>query len=176
VKQISKEFIWKCFYTISFFLGLIAMVFEIFIYRKTVISEYLLMLIIFGIGIISFILIKDHYNKIYLTSKIFYPLCQSFVSWGFLACFIFMASNYYLAGSETKDYKFKIIKKESMPGGKGHRSERQPLVSFNYFDFEKELVFKYDDTKAVNDADSVLVRVKKGALGYDILDEYVVFK
>ena len=62
-----------------------------------------------------------------------------------------------------------------MSGPKGHREERQPLVTIDYFSFEKELVFRYVDTDKVNRADSVTVVVRKGGLGFDILDNYDVF-
>ena len=62
-----------------------------------------------------------------------------------------------------------------MSGPKGHSDERQPLVTIDYFSFEKELVFRYVDTDKVNRADSVTVVVRKGGLGFDILDNYDVF-
>jgi len=58
-----------------------------------------------------------------------------------------------------------------MSGTKGHRDERQPLVTIDYFSFEKELVFRFVDTDKVNRADSVTVVVRKGGLGFDILDK-----
>jgi hypothetical protein len=61
-----------------------------------------------------------------------------------------------------------------MPGSKYHRSERQPLVIFDYFGFEKELVFHFSDTEKVNSADIVKVSIKKGGLGFDILESYDV--
>jgi hypothetical protein len=64
--------------------------------------------------------------------------------------------------------------KSSMPGRKYHRNERQPLVRIDYFNFEKELVFRFKDTDKVMKADSVNLKIKKGGLGFDILKEYNV--
>ena len=86
-----------------------------------------------------------------------------------------MATNYYLSNKITKEYKTIIKEKSSMPGPKGNRSEREPLVRFDYFDFEKELVFKFRDTEKVNSADSVKIIIKKGRIGFDVLESYDVF-
>ena len=61
-----------------------------------------------------------------------------------------------------------------MPGPKHHRNERQPLVIIDSFNFEKELVFRYADTEVVDKADSVIISIRKGGLGFDILEEYDV--
>ena len=86
-----------------------------------------------------------------------------------------MAVNYYLADKKITEYKFKIKEKSSMPGYEGHRNERKPLVRIDYSNIEKELVFRYVDTEKVNKADRVTVMVRKGGLGFDILDDYDVF-
>ena len=86
-----------------------------------------------------------------------------------------MAVNYYLADKTITEYKFEIKEKSSMPGFKGHRNERKPLVRIDYSNIEKELVFRYVDTEKVNKADRVTVMVRKGGLGFDILDDYDVF-
>ena len=43
-----------------------------------------------------------------------------------------------------------------MSGSKGHRNERKSLVRIDYFNFEKELVFRFEDTDKVNEAVSVI--------------------
>lgn len=176
IGMLKKLFTWKTFYAVTGFIGLISAVFEIFIYRKTIIDYTVPLLIILFAGITVFIFNKEHYNRTYALSGFFYALCQNIISWGFLISFIFIATNYFLANKDVVEYKFKIVSKSSMPGGKGHRSERQPLVTFNYFNKEKELVFGFENTEEVNQADSVLLRVKKGKLGFDLLDYYTVFK
>nr|WP_199003483.1 hypothetical protein [Flavobacterium sp. ASV13] len=156
-------------------IGLILAVFEIEIFRKTLIVVYIPISIIIGTGFIGFYFSNEHYKKIYSTSGNFITLLQNLGSWGFICCYLFMAANYYLANPVVKNYQAKIIAKSSMPGPKGSRSEREPLVRFKYFDFEKELVFKFRDTEKVSSADSVKINIKKGGLGFGVLESYDVF-
>jgi hypothetical protein len=100
---------------------------------------------------------------------------QNLISWGFISCYVFMATNYYLADKTTTEYRLLIKGKSSMSGSKQHRYERKPLIIIDYFKFEKELVFRYEDADKVHKADSVKVKVRKGGVGFDILDDYDVF-
>ena len=59
-----------------------------------------------------------------------------------------------------------------MPGPRRGRDERKPLVTIDYFGFEKELVFRYKDTKKVENADEVSLKVDEGFFGFDVLDHY----
>ena len=165
----------KGFYKITTFLGLILLAFEITIYRKTIIYTYIPISIILIAGFITFYFNRQHYKKSNRLLGNFFPIMQNIISWGFITCYIFMATNYYLADKATTEYKFKIKEKNSMSGLKGHRNERQPLVTIDYFNFEKDLVFRFVDTDKVNKADSVKVSVRKGGLGFDILNEYDIF-
>jgi len=171
----KKDWKWKFFYFSVFLIGLILFVFEIAIYRKTLIASYIPISIVAVTGFIGFYFSNEHYKKIYSTAGDFITLVQNLGSWGFICCYLFMAANYYLANPVVKNYEAKIIEKSSMPGPKGSRSEREPLVRFKYFDFEKELVFKFKDTEKVSSADSVKINIKKGALGFEVLESYDVF-
>lgn len=62
-----------------------------------------------------------------------------------------------------------------MSGSRHHRDERKPLVTIDYFNFEKELAFRHADTEKVKNADSVIVSIRKGKLGFDILEDYDVY-
>lgn len=173
-KTEKKGKLWKGYYTLMFFLGLVLIIFEISIYRNTIIEVYIPISIILVIGLFAFYFNKQHYKKTYSLKGNFYPIMQNLISWGFISGYIFLATNYYFAENLTTNYKFKIKEKSSMPGSKYHRSESQPLVRFDYFNFEKELVFTFSDTEKVNSADSVKVFVRKGGLGFDILEDYDV--
>ena len=170
----NNEKIWKGFYTVSFLVGLVLLVFEITIYRKTIIDIYIPISIILVVGLLTFYLNRDHYKKTYALKGNFFPVIQNLFSWGAISCYIVMATNYYSADKITTEYQFQIKEKSSMPGRKYHRNERQPLVRIDYFGFEKELVFRYADTEKVNKADSIRVTVRKGRLGFDILKDYEV--
>lgn len=174
-ETVENEKFWKGFYAVTGFLGLILIFFEIFIYRKTIIDVYIPISIILIIGLFTFSFNRKHYKRTYLLTGNFFPLMQNLISWGFVSCYIFMATNFYLADKTITEYKFKIKEKSSMPGSKGHRNERKPLVRIDYFNFEKELVFRSTDAEKVDKADSVSLKVKKGGLGFDILEDYDVF-
>src|SRR6478736_6476789 len=168
-KQVDK---WKIFYYVTFLTGITLLVLEIFIYRVTIIRTTIPISIILSVGVLTFLFNKNHYNKTYNIRGVFFPLMQNIVSWGFIACYLFMATNYYLADNELKDLKFEIKSKSSMPGPKRRRDERKPLVTIDYFGFKKELVFSYEDTERIENADKVNLTVRKGLLGFDILDHY----
>lgn len=171
---VKNEKLWKIFYNSMFFLGMILMLLEISIYRKTIVNIYTPISIVLTVGLFAFILNKKHYKRVFSLTRNFIPLIQSLGSWGFITCSIFMAANYYLAEKTVTKYEIAIKEKSSMPGSKGRRGERQPLVRIKYFDIEKELVFRYSETEKVNNADSVAVTIKKGLLGFDILQDYKV--
>lgn len=166
---------WKLFYFFVLILGIFLAIFEIEIFRKTLISSYIPISIVLIFGFLGFFLNKKHLKYIYPVSGNFILIVQNICSWGFIFCYLFMATNYYLSNKITKEYKTIIKEKSSMPGPKGNRSEREPLVRFDYFDFEKELVFKFRDTEKVNSADSVKIIIKKGRIGFDVLESYDVF-
>lgn len=171
----EKEWKWKLFYFLVFIIGIVLTIFEISIFRKTLITQYIPISIILVTGFVGFIFNKKHLKKVYSTLGNFIIIIQCVGSWGFISCYLFMAANYYLASPIVKDYQAPIIEKSSVPGPKGSRNERQPLVRFRYFDFKKELVFKFEDTEKVNSADSVKIIVKKGGLGFEVLESYDVF-
>ncbi|MFD2968905.1 hypothetical protein [Sphingobacterium bambusae] len=87
-----------------------------------------------------------------------------------------MATNYYFADKIMTEYRFLIKEKSSMPSLKYHRNERESLVRIDYFSIKKELEFSYADTDEINKADSIKVTVRKGGLGFDVLEDYNVLK
>lgn len=173
--NLKNEPFWKGFYTMTAVLGLVLLAFGILLYRRTIINAYIPISIMLVVGFVTFYFNRQHYKKTYLLVENFLLFIQHLISWGSLSCYVFMATNYYLADTKTTEYKFSIKEKNSMSGTKGHRDERQPLVTIDFFCLEKELVFRYVDTDKVNRADSVTVVVRKGGLGFDILDKYDVF-
>lgn len=173
-ETMKNERFWKRFYTVMFLLGLVLLLFEISIYRKTIIHIYIPISIILVVGFLTFYFNRPHYKKTYNLTGNFFPIMQNLISWGFISSYLFMATNYYLADTKTTQYRFIIKEKSSIPGRKHHRDERKPLVTIDYFKFEKNLVFPHADTDRVAKAKSVIVTVRKGSLGFDILDHYDV--
>jgi hypothetical protein len=165
----------KAYYTLSFFLGLAAIISEIFLFRRTIISPYIPLLIIICGGIMTFFITRKHYEKTFTYKGVFFPLLQNICSWGFLLSFFFMAGNFYLSNDISEDSKFRIVEKTSMSGSKGHRNERKPLVKFKYKGKIKELVFSFAETDKILTADSVHLTVKKGRFGFEIMEKYDAF-
>ncbi len=165
---------WKVFYSLTLLIGIFLMVLEIHIYRVTIVRATIPISIILAVGLTTFFLNKDHLKKTGDVEGPFLPLIQSTASWGFMACYLFMATNYYLADDQLKEVRFEIKSKRSMPGPKGRREERKPLVTIDYFGFEKELIFEFSDTERVENADEVTLTVRKGLLGFDIFERYDV--
>ncbi|MBN2395039.1 MAG: hypothetical protein JXC36_01090 [Candidatus Atribacteria bacterium] len=159
--------------TILFFVGLILLFWEVFIYRRTIIELKIPLLIWLTPGVFLTPLLYDTFNKIdgmkaHWTLHYVAHTCMT----GAFLLFGFMASNYYFADNHTVDKRFEIIKKGSLPGSKGHRDEREPYVEIDYNGFEKQIVFQYSDTEKINSAKYVNLTVKKGLLGFDILERY----
>ena len=134
----ENEKFWKGFYAVTGFLGLVLIVFEISIYRKTIIDAYIPISIILVVGFLAFFFNGQHYKKTFIQSGIFFPIIQNLISWGFISCYVFMATNYYLADKTTTEYRFLIKEKGSMSDSES--DERQPLVRIDYFNFEKDFL------------------------------------
>jgi hypothetical protein len=163
---------WKVLYFATALTGIMLLVLEISIYRVTIIEATIPISIIFSVGVLTFFINKKHYAMTYNIHGVFFPLMQNIVSWGFIACYLFMATNYYLADNDLHDLQFEIKSKSSISGPRTRRHERKPLVTIDYFGFKKELVFKYKDTEKVEKAQKIDLRIKKGLLGFDIVDYY----
>lgn len=174
--MVSKEVNrWKIFYFLILIIGVFFAILEILIFRKTLINVFVPVLIVFITGFIAFLFDRRRYKKTYSLKNNFFPIFQSIVSYGFIFCYLFMAVNYYLASPVIEDYKAIIKEKSSMPGSKHHRNESEPLVRFEYFGFKKELIFEFNEIDKVKAADSVRVKIKKGRLGFNIIESYDVF-
>lgn len=159
---------------VVFFAGLVLTILEIYLYRLTVISWIVpfLVWLISGMAVVP--LIRKQLATYLKLNNLFYQVFYSVLAVGGITMYLFIAVNYYGASGATSTHDFKIIDKSSMPGTKGSRSERHPLVSIHYFNQEKELVFDFPDTQKVESADSVTVEVKKGGLGFDVLVQFNV--
>ena len=170
----KDEKFWKSFYFLTGIIGLLTTFMSISIYRVTIINIFILIFLVLSVGLITFFVNGRRYKITYLINSNIFPFLQNTMSWGLMICYIFLALNYYLPNNNHKEYKFIIKKKSSMPGSNKNINQRQPLVCFDYFNFEKELVFTYSNTDKVNKADSVIIKVQKGLFGFDILESYDV--
>lgn len=158
----------------AIFIGLALMVWEIMLYRKTLIPLYVPVLVITVTGSLTYFLIKNHYKRTYQLDGEFMPVIQSFLSVGFISCFLFMAANYYLADDENVTKKeFRIVEKSEMSGSRrGFRSRRQqPLIKIHYKGREHNLVFGSGFRKQAKDSDRVELTLKPGLFGFEVIEK-----
>ena len=171
--DLKNKLYWKWFFGVTIFTGIILMILQIDIYRSTIIGSAIPLSIVLGVGVLTYLLIQRKYKEVYNVKGFFYPLMQGLLSFGFIACYAFMAGNFYLADGESNQFTFPIKEKSSMPGT-SNKSKRTPLVRFDYFGVEKELVFGFSSTAKVEESDFVTLTIKKGAFGFKVLESYDV--
>lgn len=155
-----------------FIVGLALLYWEILIYRRTII-EFKFPLILWLTPAVFFTpLFYTKLNEIAgrLGNWILHFVLHACTTGSFIL-FIFMASNFYFADNVIVNKKLEIIDSGSVPGPKGHRNRREPYVVVKYKGIEKQLFFKYEETKLVDTGKFVNISVKKGFLGFDILDK-----
>jgi hypothetical protein len=157
----------KTFYLTTLIAGFLLIMLEVGIYRKTMIPLRPIIVVISLTSIFTFLLIKNDYRDIYQKKSFFFPFFQSAVSFGFIACYIFVASNFYFTSSSDPLLRsFPILTKHTI----GTRSP-QPAIEINYEGIEKQLVFYTEEQNAVDTAKYVLLTIKKGLFGYDIFSD-----
>ncbi len=164
----------KILYCVLLLIGVILGVWEVYIYRFTMISIVIPVSIVLIVGTTVFFFNQGHYKKLFNVRGVFFPLLQNILSWGFISCYLFMAVNYYGADIEVRNVQLTIKSKSSRIGLKSNRNKRSPLVIVNYSGIDKELVFTYAETKRVDAAKKVRLAIRRGLLGFDVIDHYDV--
>ena len=131
------------------------------------------MLCLGPVGLLTTFLALDDFQKLFgynrKSTLYFWTFIQSTVSWGFLACSIFMFLNYYLASKNFEKETFEIVERSSLPGRKHHRYERKPTFKIIYKDNLKELVFTHKYYDKMDSYQNIELLVKEGFFGFDIL-------
>ncbi|MCT4602166.1 MAG: hypothetical protein N4A59_04545 [Marinifilum sp.] len=159
------------------FLGLVLLFLEILIYRKTIIELKIPLMIWLTPGII---LTPIFYNKLndidgMKAHWILHYILHSCMTGAFVL-FSFMSINYFFASSSIETKKFKVLETGSLSGGKGSRNKRKPYVVINYEGMEKDLIFPHSEMENVMNSKAVMLDVRKGLFGFDVLDEYQVWE
>ncbi len=169
MKQKQREI----FYTSIFFLGLFSIIWEIEIYRNTIIDWYVPTLIILFSGILAFYIDIKNFKKTYRyegKELYLYSIMHYFVGFGFIICTVFMLANYYLSSSNTSDETFKILKRTELANGKSS-GKSKPVFTISYKGIDKELVFQSEYLDSLNYYSEVQLKSKKGFLGFDIITQ-----
>ncbi|WP_299611455.1 hypothetical protein, partial [uncultured Aquimarina sp.] len=163
----------KIFYPATLFIGLLLMIWQIEIYRNTIIDFRLLLGFVIIVTIITFLIDVKNYSKTYYeysnTSLIFYSLLQYLFSAGLISCSAITLTNYYFADKDPIKKRYTIIHRSSLTGGKYHRDERKPTFYINYKGTEKELVFPHKYFDNMHSYKKIEFEVNQGLLGFDIL-------
>jgi len=159
--------------SVLFVIGLILLVWVVFIYRRTLIDVKIPLLIWLVPGIFLTPLYYNKFNRIdgRRAHWVLHYIAHTGMTGAFLL-FGFMASNFYFAGNQSLNRRFEIVSKGSIPGGKGHRNERQPYVVIDYGGFKKELIFTFPEEEKIDAARYVDLTVKQGLWGFEILERY----
>lgn len=158
---------------VGFLTGIILIIWEINIYRKTIIPFWIPLIIIILIGTWKTWLNYKKYISIYKKEggNLFFAIIQYTVVWGFSLCSIFMISNYYLANSKKQIKNFTIEERSSLPGRKGNRGNRKPTFIINYEGLKKELVFSSSYYSKIDEYTKVTLLTQNGLFGFDIILE-----
>ena len=126
------------------------------------------------IGLVSFLLDFKNYKQTYDYSGILlyiYSWMHYILGFGFIACSVFMLTNYYFADQKTKKEYCKIIHRTWLPERAGKSgSEKQPVFIINYKGKKKELVFSSEYYKKMNSFSEIEFETRNGFLGFEILE------
>lgn len=163
------------FYKTTFILGLVAIYWEIILYRQTVIDVKILLGLILAVGVLTTKFVAKDFQELFgysnKTTLYSWSFIQSAASYGFLFCTLFMALNFYLATNETSIRTYKIIERTSLSGRKYHRSERKPAFKIMYHGQLKELIFPHEYYSEMDYYSEIELKVRKGFFGFDLLLE-----
>lgn len=154
--------------TILFIGTLYLTVFEIHIYRQTLIHWAVPTSIWFGTGLVLTPLTSNFMKKHYDTSGFFLQLVFNVVTWGGLLVCGLMATNYYFPQDDGKTITTKIISTGHLSKGRGGGCA-EPYCETVINGKEKQLVFSCG--VEIENYTFVDLTIKKGLLGFDIITE-----
>jgi len=157
----------KSFYVTIAIVGILLLMLETGIYQKTMIPFKIPFILTLSVSVIGFFIIQRNYRQSYQSKNLFFPFAQSFISFGFIGCYFFMAANYFFADNATETRTFSILTKHTIGTG----SNEQPAIEIDYDGIEKQLVFFNWQQKQLETSHQVLLTVKKGLFGFDIFSD-----
>lgn len=162
------------FFGIICFIGISLTIIEISIYRNTMIKWFIPFSIWLISGITSTIILvkffkidlKNNYAGNSWIMLIFYN-CLSF---GGILLFTFMYINFNSTDSNIQTHKLKILRKSSIRDT-GNKARRIPVVDVNYQGLIKEVVLSRRDKDKLENSSYIILKMKKGILGFDVITE-----
>lgn len=151
---------------IPFFLGLILNVVVVKLFAKTVISPFTILQLYLIPGLISYFII-DKFTKIELS--IFIKFVYSTVSFGSLFTTLLLFINLNFNSSAN----FKIVETKILKKGFTTRG-RQPTADAEVDGIIKGFVFR--NLKNLDDYSSIQLKLRKGAVGWNIIEQNKLLK
>ncbi|NML36161.1 hypothetical protein HHL17_03025 [Chitinophaga sp. G-6-1-13] len=175
----TKRFSGKSFYqNVYIFLlvtGIVLMVLAYLIYRHTFIPLMIPVGIVFLTGLIAFVAVRKHYNRVYGIRGFFYALSNSLLAYGGTVSFLFLLINYYGASSVDEGLVLPVKRKHLAIDSTGRiTAMEKPSVIIHHQGVDKELVFDFARYPQVIQAEYVVIDYSRGFFGYDILHSFDV--
>jgi len=179
IKMTQKQ--GKIYYTAILFIGAFSMLFQILIYRDTIIDVRILIYIIIVFSFITYFIGLKSYKKAYSdvysdTNLMFTGIIQFVISYGFIFCSIFLTTNYYFRDKNLTIKKYLIVERTTFQGRKYHRNERRPAFYIKYKGVKKELEFSHKYFNDMNSYKTVELETYKGYFGFDIIEDMTLKK
>ena len=161
----------KFFVGLLFFIGAGLTVFEIMIFRRTVIKWQIPFLIWLTTGIVSTVAfskiwkinIKDEFGN----SSKFWTLFYNCLTFGGITIFTLMFINFKSLEINIETHKLKILKKSTMRG----KPKRIPLADVEFKGLIKTIIFTSEEKKKLENAEYIELKTKRGNLGFDVIVE-----
>ena len=158
-------------YMIMGLIGLILIPWQILIYKRTIVSLYVILSIIVGVGLLGFLIDGKNYINTYKLKgwkAYFYAIIQNVFSWGIIITSILILSNYYTARGEIKIQEYKIVERSSLPITKGRRGKeskrRTPVFHIIQDGEERELSFSSRYHADLFEYNSIRISTREGFL------------
>lgn len=148
-----------------FLLGMVLIIFEINIYRDTIIEWTIPTAIWIFSGVLLTPFTSTLLNEYYDTKGIILQLIFNIAAFGGIVCYIFMALNFYFPFDREDVYHVEITNTGRL--AKGRRGCGNPYADVKVKGHDKQLVFScgFDVEKYSN----VILIIKPGLLGFDII-------
>jgi hypothetical protein len=168
VKAESKKYYARFLTSFLFILAMLLMILGIELYRRTVIAPYILIIVIaFGAIVGLFLLWKQSLlvmNKLWATVN----CCAT---GGAMFYYFFLLLNYHFANPKLISADFEIVEFGTLVKGRKSSCGR-PYFYINFNGTEKQLVFRCNLERSLEEYISVNVVYRKGLFGF----EYIVEK
>ena len=150
------------------------MYFQIQLFRITIINWKIPASIVILFGILSYKIDFKNFKQTYfypIGGTRFYAILNYIFGFGFIACSMFMLTNYYFADQNVKTESYEIVDRTWLPERVAkYGSEKKPVFTINYKGENKELVFYSQFYEKMDLYKTVEFKIRDGFFGFEILE------